>query len=42
MQTLYVGLAFLMMVVLPFLVSKRSGSEHEGFHPYEPFGTKDL
>ena len=39
MQTLYVGLAFLMMVILPLLVAKRSGKSKDELYS---FVSKDL
>jgi hypothetical protein len=38
MQTLYVVLAFLMMVILPLLVASRRGDRQEELHS---FGSKD-
>jgi hypothetical protein len=34
MQTLYVGIAFSMMVILPLLVAKWSGKPQEEFNPF--------
>ena len=34
MQTLYVGLAFSTMVILPLLVAKWSGTRNEDFREY--------
>ncbi|MBB5340727.1 hypothetical protein [Tunturiibacter gelidoferens] len=38
MQTLYVGIAFSMMVILPLLVAKWSGAPQRDL---ESFGSKD-
>jgi hypothetical protein len=38
MQTLYVGIVFSMMVILPLLVAKWSGTPREDF---QSFGSKD-